>query len=110
MPDPEYRLTAAERAVLCSDLNLDALEDLLRALPAEARANVLRFARDWSLGKPGELLATFPEIELPQPAGRKAFAVPTLEDLEFDELELQRRLERVLSPRLGGRSGDSPEA
>ena len=81
----------------------------MRALPGEARPNVLRFARNWSLAKPEEFLAAFPEIESPEQSRRRALIVPNLEDLTFDQPELQARLERVLAPRREGRKGP-PEA
>ena len=103
MPDKKYHLTRAERANLQSDLDHDALEALLRTLPAEARLVVLRLARDWSQADPEECLAAFPELTPEGPVGRRTFMVPQLDDLRTDNPEMQAALDAVLAPRRRGR-------
>src|SRR5688500_9790208 len=109
MAEAEYRLTAEERASLQADLDHDALESFLRALPAEARPVVLRFARDWSRATPEECLAAFPEIVPAGPLRRQTFIVPQFDDLEGDDPEVQAALHAVLAPRRARRSSASPE-
>jgi len=95
--------------MLSSDLDLDALEDLLRALPAESRPNILRFARDWSLVDVEECLAAFPEVEPLGAAGRRTFLLPDLADLSFNDPGMQGRLDRVLAPRRDKQREGPPE-
>ena len=96
MPDEDYHLTQAERAGLQSDLDHDAVEGLLRALPPEARPVVLRLARDWSRADPEECLAAFPELTPGGPVGRRTFMVPQFDDLRTDDPEMQTALDAVL--------------
>ena len=99
-PAPEFRLSAQQRAALYSDLDHDALERLLAALPAEAREFVLRFCRDWSEVDTEECLAAFPDVIEPLgPLGRRTFIVPQPDHLRFEDPALQAQFEAVLAPR-----------
>ena len=109
MTDPNFRLTSEERATLRPDLDLDALEDLLRELPPDVRPWLLRYARDWSSVDTEECLAAFPEIEPQGPVGRRTFIVPFIDDIEFDDPKLQHRLDQVLAPWRAGLRRRPPE-
>ena len=109
MTDADYRLTADERASLQADLDHDALEALLREMPAEARPVILRFARDWSRATPEECLAAFPEIVPAGPLRRQTFVVPQFEDLESDDPQVQTAINAILAPRRARRPPASPE-
>jgi len=109
MADAEFRLTPEERASLQSDLDHDALEAFLRAVPAGARSIILRFARDWSRATPEECLAAFPEIVPVGPLRRQTFIVPQFDDLEGDDPKSQAAIDAVLAPRRARRAPAPPE-
>ena len=109
MADTEYRLTSEERASLQPDLDHDALEAFLRALPAEARPVILRFARDWSRATSEECLAAFPEIVPVGPLRRQTFIVPQFDDLASDDPSVQAAIAAILAPRRDKRPPAPPE-
>src|SRR5262245_52358935 len=80
---PAIRLSAAERAALYPDLDYDALERLLSALPVNEGPAVLRYFRDWTFVDSEEALAAFPDIHVTGPPGERTFVLPLPEHLRF---------------------------
>ena len=109
MANPEYHLSSEERASLQADLDHDALEAFLRALPAETRPLILRFARDWSRAETEECLAAFPEIVPVGPVTRRTFIMPQFDDLASDDPSVQAAIAAILAPRRGKRPPAPPE-
>lgn len=97
---PRFRLHDRNRAWLCPDLDVEALEGLMSMLPEEVRPGVFRYFLDWSREDPEEVLAAFPEIEADGPPGARTFLLPQPEYLHFEMPELQAQLERVLAKRM----------
>lgn len=109
MPDAEFRLTPAERALLQADLDHDAFEALLRTLPADSLPFVLRLARDWSHVDSEECLAAFPEITPLGPVGQRTFMDPQFDQLRADDPAIQSAIDVVLATRRAHRRSDAPE-
>lgn len=87
-----HKLTDYERSQIRDDTNIDALERLLEALPAEPRAYVHRLFIRASVDSPDVSLTSL------APAQRRA-TLPTMpEDLTFSDPALQALLEQAIAP------------